>query len=44
MKIRKLAFTGSTDTGRIVMKAAADSNLKQIQLELGMRICYFVTS
>jgi aldehyde dehydrogenase (NAD+) len=33
--IDKVAFTGSTDIGRIVMKAAADSNLKGVTLELG---------
>jgi len=35
MRVRKIAFTGSTDVGRLVMKAAADSNLKRVQLELG---------
>jgi aldehyde dehydrogenase (NAD+) len=35
MKIRKIAFTGSTDVGRLMLKASADSNLKQVQLELG---------
>jgi len=35
MRIRKIAFTGSTEVGRLVMKAAADSNLKRVQLELG---------
>jgi len=34
-QVRKLAFTGSTATGRRIMKAAADSNMKQVQLELG---------
>ena len=34
-KIKKVAFTGSTRTGRIIMKAAAESNLKKITLELG---------
>ncbi|ODV58906.1 aldehyde dehydrogenase family protein [Ascoidea rubescens DSM 1968] len=34
-KIKKIAFTGSTNTGRIIMKAAADSNLKKVTLELG---------
>mmetsp|Transcript_11036 Transcript_11036/g.41148 ORF Transcript_11036/g.41148 Transcript_11036/m.41148 type:complete len:523 (-) Transcript_11036:74-1642(-) len=33
--IQKIAFTGSTATGRLVMKAAADSNLKKVTLELG---------
>lgn len=34
-KIHKVAFTGSTLVGRQVMKAAADSNLKKVTLELG---------
>lgn len=34
-KIKKVAFTGSTATGRHIMKAAADSNLKKVTLELG---------
>ena len=34
-EIRKIAFTGSTLTGRKIMKAAADSNLKVVTLELG---------
>ncbi|KAG7864113.1 hypothetical protein KL919_000141 [Ogataea angusta] len=34
-KIKKLAFTGSTATGRHIMKVAADSNLKKVTLELG---------
>jgi len=35
MKIDKVAFTGSTITGRSIMKAAASSNLKKVTLELG---------
>jgi acyl-CoA reductase-like NAD-dependent aldehyde dehydrogenase len=35
MKVRKIAFTGSTEVGRLILKASAESNLKQIQLELG---------
>jgi aldehyde dehydrogenase (NAD+) len=35
MEIRKLAFTGSTRTGRAIKKAAAASNLKSVSLELG---------
>ncbi|OQV17274.1 Aldehyde dehydrogenase, mitochondrial [Hypsibius exemplaris] len=31
----KVAFTGSTEVGRKIMAAAADSNLKRITLELG---------
>jgi aldehyde dehydrogenase (NAD+) len=33
--VDKIAFTGSTEIGRIVMKTAADSNLKRVTLELG---------
>ncbi|KAG0705724.1 putative 1-pyrroline-5-carboxylate dehydrogenase [Suillus ampliporus] len=35
MIIDKVAFTGSTPTGRKIMEAAARSNLKRISLELG---------
>lgn len=35
MDVDKVAFTGSTEVGRLVMKASADSNLKKVQLELG---------
>ena len=35
MDIDKVAFTGSTGIGRQIMKAAADSNLKKVTLELG---------
>lgn len=35
MKIRKIAFTGSVATGRKILKMAADSNLKDVTLELG---------
>ncbi|GFN89090.1 aldehyde dehydrogenase, mitochondrial [Plakobranchus ocellatus] len=35
MDIDKVSFTGSTVTGRKVMRAAADSNLKRVTLELG---------
>lgn len=34
-RIKKIAFTGSTATGRHIMKAAAESNLKKVTLELG---------
>lgn len=33
--IRKVAFTGSMEIGRIIMEAAAKSNLKRVSLELG---------
>ncbi|MGL4421678.1 MAG: aldehyde dehydrogenase family protein [Gemmataceae bacterium] len=35
MDIDKVAFTGETTTGKIVMTAAANSNLKRVSLELG---------
>ncbi|XP_028080764.1 aldehyde dehydrogenase family 2 member C4-like [Camellia sinensis] len=35
MDIDKISFTGSTEVGRIVMEAAAKSNLKGVSLELG---------
>ncbi|MDJ0696643.1 aldehyde dehydrogenase family protein [Mastigocoleus sp. MO_188.B34] len=35
MDVDKLAFTGSTEVGHLVMEAAAKSNLKRITLELG---------
>lgn len=33
--VDKVAFTGSTETGRLIMEAAAKSNLKRVALELG---------
>ncbi|KAH8552388.1 aldehyde dehydrogenase domain-containing protein [Umbelopsis sp. PMI_123] len=33
--VDKVAFTGSVRAGRLVMKAAAESNLKKVTLELG---------
>ena len=33
--INKVAFTGSTEVGKIVMQAAGASNLKRVSLELG---------
>lgn len=33
--VDKIAFTGSTVTGRRIMAAAANSNLKKVTLELG---------
>jgi aldehyde dehydrogenase (NAD+) len=35
MKVRKISFTGSVATGRKILKMAADSNLKNVSLELG---------
>lgn len=33
--IKKIAFTGSTSTGRKILNAAAESNMKKVTLELG---------
>lgn len=33
--VDKVAFTGSTDIGRLIVKAAGESNLKKVTLELG---------
>ncbi|MQL77241.1 hypothetical protein Taro_009648 [Colocasia esculenta] len=38
----KLAFTGSTDTGKIVLELAARSNLKPVTLELGGKSPFIV--
>jgi aldehyde dehydrogenase (NAD+) len=35
MQIDKIAFTGSTPVGRLIMEEAAKSNLKNVTLELG---------
>jgi aldehyde dehydrogenase (NAD+) len=35
MDVDKVAFTGSTEVGKIIMQAAAQSNLKRVTLELG---------
>jgi aldehyde dehydrogenase (NAD+) len=35
MDVDKVAFTGSTEVGHLIMEAAAKSNLKRIGLELG---------
>ncbi|CAL9054154.1 unnamed protein product [Musa banksii] len=35
MDVDKVSFTGSTEVGRLVMEAAARSNLKSVSLELG---------
>lgn len=35
MDVDKIAFTGSTETGRLILEAAAQSNLKRVTLELG---------
>lgn len=33
--IQKISFTGSTQVGKLVQKAALDSNMKAVTLELG---------
>lgn len=33
--VRKVAFTGSTEVGRLIAENAAKSNLKKVSLELG---------
>nr|XP_048676894.1 aldehyde dehydrogenase, mitochondrial isoform X2 [Caretta caretta] len=35
MEVDKVAFTGSTEVGHLIQKAAAESNLKRVTLELG---------
>jgi len=35
MDVDKVAFTGSTEVGHLIMKASAESNLKRVTLELG---------
>ncbi|XP_020966364.1 aldehyde dehydrogenase family 2 member B4, mitochondrial-like [Arachis ipaensis] len=42
MDVDKLAFTGSTDTGKIVLELAARSNLKLMTLELGGKSAFIV--
>lgn len=35
MDVDKIAFTGSTEVGHLIMQAAAETNLKRVTLELG---------
>ncbi|XP_040985991.1 aldehyde dehydrogenase family 2 member B4, mitochondrial isoform X2 [Juglans microcarpa x Juglans regia] len=42
MDVDKLAFTGSTDTGKVVLELAARSNLKPVTLELGGKSPFIV--
>jgi acyl-CoA reductase-like NAD-dependent aldehyde dehydrogenase len=35
MHVDKIAFTGSTEVGKLIMQAAGKSNLKKVSLELG---------
>lgn len=38
----QIAFTGSTETGKIVLELAAKSNLKKVTLELGGKSPFIV--
>ncbi|XP_010546022.1 PREDICTED: aldehyde dehydrogenase family 2 member B4, mitochondrial [Tarenaya hassleriana] len=42
MDVDKLAFTGSTETGKVVLELAAKSNLKPVTLELGGKSPFIV--
>ncbi|XP_022727186.1 aldehyde dehydrogenase family 2 member B7, mitochondrial-like [Durio zibethinus] len=42
MEVDKLAFTGSTQTGKVVLELAAKSNLKPVTLELGGKSPFIV--
>ncbi|XP_022733890.1 aldehyde dehydrogenase family 2 member B7, mitochondrial-like [Durio zibethinus] len=42
MKVDKLAFTGSSQTGKIILELAAKSNLKLVTLELGGKSPFIV--
>ncbi|KAE8663843.1 Aldehyde dehydrogenase [Hibiscus syriacus] len=42
MQVDKLAFTGSTETGKIVLQLAAKTNLKPVTLELGGKSPFIV--
>jgi len=42
MDVAKLAFTGSGPTGRRILTAAAESNMKQVSLELGGKSAHVV--
>nr|GMC98101.1 aldehyde dehydrogenase family 2 member C4 [Ipomoea batatas] len=42
MDIDKVSFTGSTEVGRLIMQAAAASNLKPVSLELGGKSPFIV--
>ncbi|KAF2172642.1 hypothetical protein M409DRAFT_62398 [Zasmidium cellare ATCC 36951] len=35
MRVRRISFTGSVATGKLIQKASAESNLKKVALELG---------
>lgn len=40
--IDKVAFTGSTEVGRLILKSAASSNMKNVTLELVCHAAFFV--
>lgn len=40
----QLAFTGSTETGKIVQSLAAQSNLKPVTLELGGKSPFIIAA
>ncbi|KAL0336164.1 UNVERIFIED_CONTAM: Aldehyde dehydrogenase family 2 member B7, mitochondrial [Sesamum radiatum] len=42
MDVDKIAFTGSTETGKVVLELAAKSNLKPVTLELGGKSPFIV--
>ncbi|EPS72259.1 hypothetical protein M569_02499, partial [Genlisea aurea] len=42
MDVDKVAFTGSTDTGKIILELASRSNLKPVTLELGGKSPFIV--
>ncbi|KAL3368364.1 hypothetical protein AABB24_009305 [Solanum stoloniferum] len=42
MDVDKLAFTGSTETGKTILELAAESNLKPVTLELGGKSPFIV--
>jgi len=42
MEIDKIAFTGSTEIGRLIQEASAKSNLKRVTLELGGKSPFIV--
>ncbi|XP_043724584.1 aldehyde dehydrogenase family 2 member B7, mitochondrial-like isoform X1 [Telopea speciosissima] len=42
MDVEKIAFTGSTETGKIISELAAKSNLKPVTLELGGKSAFIV--
>ncbi|KAK7250546.1 hypothetical protein RIF29_33051 [Crotalaria pallida] len=44
MDVDKLAFTGSTETGKVVLQLAAKSNLKDVTLELGGKSPFIIDS